>query len=223
MDIHINCQGVYSIESKEKIYSEILVRKYGNISGVDNIMYWASKNKAFKELDENIIKYSAGLISTMNDTNQKYAFNLCGETLKSYNEAHRIVNILDKYRLKDRIMIEITEKTDFINPNVIENIRELSEYGIKIILDDFGKENSNIEALMNVKFDIVKLDKDYIKQAISTRRQLEILAGVINMLDSLNIMTVVEGVETLDQLQAVKSIGATAVQGYYLEKPKHLV
>ncbi len=222
MNIHINCQGIYDIESKQRIYSEILVRKYGNISGVDNIMYWAYKDKKYRELDEDIIDYSAGLIRTMRDAEQKYAFNICGETLKTYNEAHRIISILNKHEVKDRVMIEVTEKTDFENSTVIENIKELSSSGIKIILDDFGKENSNIEALMNIKFDIVKLDKNYIKQAVCTRRQLEILAGVINMLDNLNILTVVEGVETLDQLQTVKNIGATAVQGYYLEKPKHL-
>lgn len=222
MNIHINCQGIYDIESKQRIYSEILVRKYGNISGLDNIMYWAYKDKKYRELDEDIIDYSAGLIRTMRDTEQKYAFNICGETLKTYNEAHRIISILNKHEVKDRVMIEVTEKTDFENSTVIENIKELSSSGIKIILDDFGKENSNIEALMNIKFDIVKLDKNYIKQAVCTRRQLEILAGVINMLDNLNILTVVEGVETLDQLQTVKNIGATAVQGYYLEKPKHL-
>ena len=222
MNIHINCQGIYDIESKQRIYSEILVRKYGNISGVDNIMYWAYKDKKYRELDEDIIDYSAGLIRTMRDTEQKYAFNICGETLKTYNEAHRIIGILNKHEVKDRVMIEVTEKTDFENSTVIENIKELSSSGIKIILDDFGKENSNIEALMNIKFDIVKLDKNYIKQAVCTRRQLEILAGVINMLDNLNILTVVEGVETLDQLQTVKNIGATAVQRYCLEKPKHL-
>lgn len=221
-DIGISCQGIYRVNDKSKLYTEVLIRRYKSIRGADNIICWAHKVDRCKELDENIIEYTLQLLNDINDDDGeiRYAFNLCDRTIGISGEADRIIDIIDKYSRRDKVLIEITEDTDFSNDIAVTNIRRLANSGIGVVLDDFGRSNSNIEAIMNISFSIVKIDKDYIRMAMKTRRQLKILAGVIKLLDNLNITTVVEGVETLEHLDIVRKIGAEAVQGYLLEVPR---
>lgn len=218
-DIGIGCQGVYNIKDGSKMYTEVLVRRYAGLTGAENIIRWAHENGKCEEMDCDIIAYTLGLINDIHSCN-KYAFNLCDETIESKGIAHRISDIIDNYGMKGSVMIEITEDTDFNNDTVIGNIRELSDLGIPVILDDFGKSNSNIESLVNIKFSIVKIDKEYVQRAISKNRQLRILIGVVGLLDNLGITTVIEGVELSEHLRLADIIGVQGAQGYYLERPR---
>lgn len=220
MDLRVACQGIYNIKNKEVMYTEVLVRRYKGITGADNIVKYEHEHGCCCELDEDIIEYTMRILTAKTSAGHSYGFNLCDKTLEKAEEAEKIIRIIKAYRGEHRIFIEITEDTDFNNKNVINNINTLVNNGVTIILDDFGKSNSNIEALAGIKFGIVKIDKDYIQRAMEAKRQLRILIGVIGLLDNLQITTVVEGIETLEHLSLADAMGVKAVQGYYMEMPK---
>lgn len=223
MNLNVKCQKIYDIKTKQELYSEVLVRNCDDIKGADNIIKYAHDNGICAELDEQIISYTLNLIKELLEKGKTYAFNLCDKTLEVDGEADRIIEIIGRLNTAyNKIWLEVTEDTDFNNATVMDNINKLTDSGIKVILDDFGKRNSNIEALLRIKFSIVKIDKEYIQEAIEKRRQLKVLVGVIGLLDNLNITTVVEGVETLEHLKLADTIGANAVQGYYMHRPEQM-
>lgn len=130
-----------------------------------------------------------------------------------------IKSIIDKYNMDYKFMcFEITESVVLDgNSVVLENIKSLYELGIKIALDDFGTGYSSFSYLKKFKLDILKIDKVFIDD--DNEINYEIVRNIRNIAHELNIDTVIEGVETLDQLNKLKEIGCDFFQGYYFSKP----
>ena len=130
-----------------------------------------------------------------------------------------IKSIIDKYNMDYKCMcFEITESVVLDgNSVVLENIKSLYELGIKIALDDFGTGYSSFSYLKKFKLDILKIDKVFIDD--DNEINYEIVRNIRNIAHELNIDTVIEGVETLDQLKKLKEIGCDFFQGYYFSKP----
>ena len=102
---------------------------------------------------------------------------------------------------------------------IVQELKLLSEMGYKIALDDFGVESSNLRRLQEFPIDIVKIDKslvDNIDIEESKRMTLEALA---ELLKKLNIKTIVEGIETIEQSKLLSSIDLCVHQGFVYSQP----
>ncbi|MEG4344763.1 EAL domain-containing protein [Microcoleus sp. A003_D6] len=103
--------------------------------------------------------------------------------------------------------------------HLIKILRFYREAGFLIALDDFGSGSSNLNLMHQLRPDFIKLDMELIRnvhqdyyKALITEKMLEIAA-------QLEIKTIAEGVETLEELEWVRQRGATFVQGYLIAKP----
>lgn len=220
MNVGVKCQAIYDITTEQVIYNEVLVDSYNGINGALNILDNAHKTNSCAQLDEDIIQDTISKINDLGIADTSYAFNLCDKTIEIPNEAHRIIDIISEIKNNNKVLIELTEDTNFNDAAVIDNIHTLQSAGIPVILDDFGKSNSNVETLMNLKFSMVKIDKDYIQSAMIDKQKLRLFVGIIGLLDNIKVTTVVEGVETIGQYELAKKLGVRAVQGYYVGLPK---
>ena len=86
-------------------------------------------------------------------------------------------------------------------------------------MDDYGTGYSNITNVITYPFHIVKMDKSIVWYAMENDRALSTLKHSINMIKSLNMDIVAEGVETKEQSQALQEMGCDYLQGYYYSKP----
>ncbi|HLW22571.1 MAG TPA: EAL domain-containing protein, partial [Sphaerochaetaceae bacterium] len=91
-----------------------------------------------------------------------------------------------------------------------------SSLGVQFALDDFGTGYSNLETLVNVPFDIVKIDR---KVVSNSKNNFELINMIAVMLDRLGKQVVAEGVETVEQLRFVEAAGIQLVQGFYFSRP----
>ena len=132
----------------------------------------------------------------------------------------KIVVNLTRNNLAAKYMhIEVTETAFSNNIDMIAGkLKECRDYGIKVELDDFGTGYSSLNTLTDLPIDVVKLDMVFMKQ-IHNPKKSRVLNACINLAKELDLTTVVEGVETEDQLYIVKNFGADMVQGYYYSKP----
>ena len=144
----------------------------------------------------------------------KYDFQLCDmvEEIKKRVEASEIS--------PDKITIEITESVSSLDPDFVsEQIRRFHDAGFKVWMDDFGSGYSSLNMLQMFEFDVIKFDMRFMREFSSSKKNHVIIKHLIQMAKKLGIDTVVEGVETIDQVKFLREIGATKLQGYFFSKP----
>ena len=115
--------------------------------------------------------------------------------------------------------IEITESAYSDNPQLIkETIKVFHDNGFIVELDDFGSGYSSMSALSELDLDVMKIDVSIINSddAYSGKSILEFSMQLAKMM---KLKTVAEGVETLEQVNRILSLGGDYIQGYYYSKP----
>ena len=138
-------------------------------------------------------------------------------------EATDMLKVLEdaiaKYDIpKDYIHVEITESMIVSDADLMRRvIGSFRDAGYEVWMDDFGSGYSSLTLLKDYYFDTLKLDMDFLKSF--TDRSKSIMTSTITMAKDINIMTLAEGVETAEQLEALKQMGCDIIQGYYLSKP----
>lgn len=120
----------------------------------------------------------------------------------------------------DRLTFEIVESEQIADERHLLNIiAEYRRHGFKIALDDFATGYSGLSRLAALKPDIIKLDRALVTNCHQDHARLAIVASMLALGAELGIKVVVEGVETLEELTALRDVGARFVQGYYFAKP----
>ncbi len=120
---------------------------------------------------------------------------------------------------RDKITIELTESTigrDFaFMKSQVERFQAL---GFRVWMDDFGRGYSSFDLLQELHFDLIKLDMYFMRHFDKEKSRI-IVVEFIKMAIALGIETVVEGVETGEQVLFLKEAGCTKMQGFYYCKP----
>ncbi len=122
----------------------------------------------------------------------------------------------------DRLELEITESILIGNhAAVLEKLNRLNALGVHIALDDFGTGYSSLSYLNDFNFDKVKVDQSFIRDMTSARnsKAVSIIRAVNAIGADLNMTVVAEGVETEQQLSALRALGVSGAQGYYFSRP----
>ena len=121
---------------------------------------------------------------------------------------------------REAYYIEITESAFVEDAGaVIPVISKIRESGFKVEIDDFGSGYSSFGALIDLPFDVLKIDMAIIKSMDKSPKVKEIIKMLINLSKTMDAITVAEGVETKEQCDFLKENGCDVVQGYYLSRP----
>lgn len=121
---------------------------------------------------------------------------------------------------RSKITIEITEGIFVKNMDYMkEQMSRFQSLGFKVWMDDFGSGYSSLDLLQDFNFDLIKLDMQFMHNFDKSDRNRIILTELIKMLVSLDIETICEGVETDEQVEFLKEVGCTKLQGFYYCKP----
>lgn len=220
--MNLYVQPAYNYDSKQIDYIEVLVRGYRGIKSAPNILRFVQLNKLEETFDIDVLKESLKILNNFEKLDYLVGINLCPDTIQLKGMADKIIKIIkENNKSGNEIVIEINEKTDFKNTTAIENIKKLRENGVKIALDDFGVEGSNLYSLINCSIDILKVDKAFIEATKEECEdsQLKILKRLFQICNDFNLKHIVEGIETPRQLKYIKEMGYSVVQGYLYERP----
>jgi EAL domain-containing protein (putative c-di-GMP-specific phosphodiesterase class I) len=98
----------------------------------------------------------------------------------------------------------------------------LLDVGVRVAIDDFGTGYSSLSYLKNFPVSVLKIDRSFVQGLPSDSRDTAISTAIISMSHGLGLKVVAEGVETAEQLEALKAQGCDAVQGYLLSRPLDL-
>ena len=130
-------------------------------------------------------------------------------------------SIMDQYEIPyNMIDFEVTETFSAVdNKILINNMDRLIDSGCTFAVDDYGTGYSNTDYLIELPFDLVKLDKSVVWAATDNEKAMKVLEHTAAMIKSLGLKIVAEGVETFEQAIMLRSVGCDFLQGYYFSKP----
>src|SRR3982751_2847342 len=122
-----------------------------------------------------------------------------------------------------RLELEITEGVFLAEgDSTDETFAKLKQLGVRLALDDFGTGYSSLGYLKKAPFDKIKIDQSFVRGAASisaTNRNAAIIRAIVTLAETLGMDTCAEGVETHDDLQLIRELGVSMVQGYIFGKP----
>ena len=118
------------------------------------------------------------------------------------------------------LLLEITESAYTQDSGqIIDTVNQLRELGFRVEMDDFGTGYSSLNMISALPIDALKLDMQFIRNAFNERHDTRMIEVIIDIADYLSVPVIAEGVETEEQLIALKEMGCDYVQGYYFSRP----
>ena len=122
-----------------------------------------------------------------------------------------------------RLELEITEGVFLADgDSTDETFAKLKDLGVRLALDDFGTGYSSLGYLKKAPFDKIKIDQSFVRGAAAssaTNRNAAIIRAIVTLAETLGMDTCAEGVETHDDLQLIRELGVSMVQGYIFGRP----
>jgi diguanylate cyclase (GGDEF)-like protein len=119
-----------------------------------------------------------------------------------------------------RLAIEITETALMQNSKAtFAALHQLRTFGVRVVMDDFGTGYSSLSYLRSFPFDKIKIDRSFINDVSEMDDARTIVQAVTSLARNLNITTTAEGVETQAQLEKVRALGCTEMQGFLFSPP----
>lgn len=118
------------------------------------------------------------------------------------------------------LVLEITESVLMHDTqHVLDLMNDLKAIGIKIALDDFGTGQSSLSHLRKFPIDIVKIDRDFVRDIPNNKGDMALVAAIVAMSHGLGKRVVAEGVETEAQLEFLRGLDCDSIQGYLYSRP----
>ncbi|MBD2027569.1 EAL domain-containing protein [Leptolyngbya sp. FACHB-711] len=151
----------------------------------------------------------------------RVAVNLSADQFQQRNLVKTIVQILQKTKVEPQYLeLEITESMAMQDVNfTISVLQELQRMGIQIAMDDFGTGYSSLNSIKHLPLNTLKIDKSFVRDLITDPSDTAIAKAVVALGQGLNLKTLAEGVETVEQLEFLRLLGCDVAQGYLFSKP----
>ena len=132
-----------------------------------------------------------------------------------------VLEVFEKYKIApNQIKLEITESVVVENSEaVISILKQFRAMGVKLSMDDFGTGYSSLSYLHKLPINTLKIDRSFVSQMTEKTGGAEIIKTIILLTKTLNLNIIAEGIENVEQYNALRELGCEYGQGYYFSKP----
>lgn len=121
---------------------------------------------------------------------------------------------------REYLEFEVTETIFYDDVEfIINKLRQLRAKGHKVSMDDFGSGYSSLNTVGLMPIDIIKFDRGFVQNSINNQKGLEIMSGLVDIFNKINLEVICEGVETEEEEKTIQQCGCDYVQGYYHDRP----
>ena len=151
----------------------------------------------------------------------RIAVNLSGRQLASAALIGTIERALAETGLDpSALVLEMTESVMITsNPDTAALLERLKQLGVRLAIDDFGTGYSSLSYLSRFPVDLLKVDRSFVEKLATDSQSAELVQTIVQLGRSLDLQTVAEGIETVEQLNALRRIGCEFGQGYLFSRP----
>jgi len=153
-----------------------------------------------------------------------YSINVSARLLHSPGFLESLRQRITEGRLQaERLIVEITEDTLARDlERITLQLSDIQVLGVRIALDDFGTGQSSLSHLRAFPFDMVKIDRSFVKEVVNDEQDATLVRAIIGLAHTLDMQVVAEGVETPEQHAFLRAEGCDWLQGYLFGRPRPL-
>ncbi len=223
-EFNIYLQPKFSISGNNAVGYEALVRwihpEKGMIPPCDFIPLF-EENGFILKLDAFVWECACQVLRDWIDRGFKplpISVNVSRAHLKDDDFIKLLDSLLEKYDLpKTLLELEITESIEGESTSRMAQL--LKDHGYKLLMDDFGSGYSSLNTLKTTKFDVIKIDREFLTELMEDERGKKIISHTISMSRDVGLGLIAEGVETGEQASFLSECGCDIAQGYLYAKP----
>ncbi len=220
-------QPLYNVHDGNFTEAEALLRlkdECGNFVSPDEFIPVAEQSGLITEIGayvlDSVCKYIRSMLKCATDIDT-ISVNLSVVQLMQDNVVSRLMDIIRSNGISpNRILFEVTESTLVSNyEQVGDKIRAMSAEGVQFAVDDFGTGYSNITHVIDLPFDVVKIDKSLIWDSVRSRKCNIMIRELTKTFRDINLSVTAEGVETPEHDEFVRQCGCDKIQGFRYARP----
>ena len=151
----------------------------------------------------------------------KMSVNLSARQLARSDFVSLVTRALDQAGLDpSQLCVEITETAVMEDSDsIVGGLRALRGLGVHVAIDDFGTAYSSLSYLTRFPVDALKVDRSFVDGLGKDEQASVIVAAIVGLSHALGLSATAEGVETVEQLDALRDLGCDVAQGYYFGRP----
>jgi diguanylate cyclase (GGDEF)-like protein len=226
-ELSLHYQPIIDITTKQIVSFEALLRWYnpdlGNISPQE-VIEVAEKTGLIHDIENWVLNRAMNDLLTFKQIIGQHitmAVNISGIHMAQPNLGHYVFSLLKEYNLQPSdLTIELTESVLLTNIDASDSaVNQLTKQGIQLSIDDFGTGYSSLAYLHAIPASIVKVDRAFLKQTENNTVTLECIQTLVR---SLNMESLIEGIETRSQAMLLQCLGFNLQQGYFHGRPQPL-
>lgn len=221
----------------EAHYQPIVEVASGRVIGAEALVRWRHGNRLMRPGEFLDVAEDAGLMARLGGlvidetiiVAQRFAsaghptlmsINVSDPELESPSFAEDLFEQVTSAGLEpDSFLIEITESAASAIDTMLPILQELRTMGFHLSLDDFGTGYSSLAHIRGLPIDVVKVHRSFVAGLVDDKLTGAVTSSLIDLWRALDLVVIVEGVETVEQAAVVERIGATIAQGYLLHRP----
>lgn len=218
-------QPIYSSKERAFTNAEVLIRIIDQDSRIISptlFIPYAERTGLIEKIGFTVLRLFLELFQNKQIPHcLKYSVNLSPLQLQQPDFAQKVIALFARYALSfSSVIFEITESVSYdIDDCFVQNINRLRSCGAEFALDDMGKGASDINMMRLLPVNIIKIDKKYV-DSVTTDSSIRVLIKNLVLFARANQLAVVaEGIETIEQKEALEKLSCEFLQGYYFSKP----
>ncbi|MEV0902514.1 EAL domain-containing protein [Actinoplanes sp. NPDC049802] len=211
----------------------------GELAGVETLLRWHRPRCGIVPPDQFIpITEETGLINEIGRWVLREAVSQVAGWRRLLPDLTASVNISARQITDDRFVTDVADALDFAGlhggaltleltesvlttdpAKALTNLRLIKEHGVRLSVDDFGTGHSSLSYLREFPVDQVKIDRSFVSGVTRSAQDNALVRAVVDLGRALHLEVVAEGIEDVEQLQALVRMGCELGQGYHLHRP----
>lgn len=222
-DLLIEFQPQIEVATERVVGAETLVRWRHPTRGVvapSEFIGVAEDTGMMNPLGEWVLRTACTAASRWTELDDiRLAVNISGRQLEQRDFTQRMKSILEETGVDPgRLELELTESLA-AKDSTLKALSGLRDLGVRIAIDDFGTGYSSFTLLKKLPADLLKIDQSFVRDAMTQESGVVILDAILRMARGLGMEVIAEGVETVEEMDLLLSLGCNLMQGYLLGKP----
>lgn len=228
-ELYLVYQPIFDLNSMRVSGFEALLRWNHPIyhsQRIDTIIKIAENSGQMQKIGRWVMKEACYQLKTLNETYPDLTIAL-NVSVVQFNDSYFVKNVEELLKFtkinRTNLIFEITESSAMSNvDDNMNDLRRLKDLGIGLSIDDFGTGYSSLAYLSQFPIDHIKIDRNFIRKMTEESSALMLVKTMITLAKSLNLEVIAEGVESLEEMNILKSLECNKIQGYLISKPKRM-
>ncbi len=221
-------------------YQPIIGLNDGKITGMEALARWNHPTRGFVPPNDFIpIAEQTGLIihlgrwimrEACRETQKlfdKYGndlsvtINISGRQIQHPDFVRDLSDVLIETKIKpENLILELTESVMMENTEaMLKLLHQIRSLGIRLAIDDFGTGYSSLSYLQQFPIDILKIDRSFVKGIEHSSQKNAVARTIVSLSNTLQLSTVAEGIENIEQSGVLRELGCEFGQGYFFARP----